>query len=205
LVKTLEGEKPFAITPDGKLLASRGRVKRENIELWRLPDGTMKTLEGHKDTLTSIAISPDGKLLASGSADKTIRLWRLPDGHPLATLKAYDHAVGVVAIDPGGKLLASGDWAGSILLWSLPDGKRLGCLIDLAASSKDVKGSTYTVKNAVTGQTVTYTLPCGSPIPSGASCACNCVPGSLCQCVGFVGGGGQGGGGRCLCMAVRCR
>ena len=28
------------------------------------------------------------------------------------------------------------------------------------------------------GQTITYTLPCGSPIPPGAVCTCNCVPGS---------------------------
>ena len=171
----------------------------------------MKTLEGHKGTLASIAISPDGKLLASGSVDKTIRLWRLPDGHPLGTLKAHDFPVAAIAISPDGKLLASGDRGGSLRLWRLPDGKPLACLVDLAVSFRNVKGSTYTVRNAATGQTLTYTLPCGSPIPSGATCACNCVPGSVCRCVGVGGGsgnrgsGGGGGGYRCVCMAVRCR
>jgi hypothetical protein len=37
------------------------------------------------------------------------------------------------------------------------------------------------------GKTVTYTKPCGSPIPPNATCTCNCVPGSTrsytyCQC-----------------------
>lgn len=34
------------------------------------------------------------------------------------------------------------------------------------------------------GNTYTYTLPCGAPIPAGAICSCNCV--SLCSCVGYV-------------------
>jgi hypothetical protein len=34
------------------------------------------------------------------------------------------------------------------------------------------------------GTTYTYTLPCGSPIPAGAICTCNCV--SLCSCDGHV-------------------
>ncbi|MDR2111577.1 MAG: hypothetical protein LBQ62_00485 [Candidatus Accumulibacter sp.] len=217
LVKMLEGQegrqmRDFTIAPDGKLLASGGRFRGTNIELWSLPDGApISTLKGHEGNLTAIAIGPDGGLLASGSTDRTVRLWRLPDGHPLATLKAHEHPVGVVAISPDGKLLASGDGGGFIRLWRLPDGKRLGCLIDLAASSSKVKGSTYTLTDSVTGQAVTYTLPCGSPIPPGAACVCNCVPGSQCQCVGVGGGSGGGGSGggrgghRCVCMAVRCR
>jgi len=42
-----------------------------------------------------------------------------------------------------------------------------------------------------TGQTRTFTLPCGSPIPAGAVCICNCVAGApvctcdgVCACVG---------------------
>jgi WD40 repeat protein len=170
----------------------------------------VKTLKGHGEWGFLVAIGPDGKLLASGSRDGTVKLWSLPDGAPMKTLQGHGIHVSV-AISLDGKLLASGDRGGSIRLWSLPDGKPLGCLIDLAASPDKVKGSTYTVTDAVTGQTLTYTLPCGSPIPSGATCACNCVPGNICQCVGVGGGGssrGSGGGRggyRCICMAVRCR
>jgi hypothetical protein len=34
------------------------------------------------------------------------------------------------------------------------------------------------------GNTHTYTLPCGAPLPEGAVCTCNCV--SVCSCVGYV-------------------
>jgi hypothetical protein len=34
------------------------------------------------------------------------------------------------------------------------------------------------------GNTYTYTLPCGSPIPEGAICTCNCV--ALCSCDNYV-------------------
>jgi WD40 repeat protein len=34
------------------------------------------TLEGHTDSVDSVAFSPDGLTLASGSYDNTIKLWR---------------------------------------------------------------------------------------------------------------------------------
>src|SRR5262249_51669035 len=42
-------------------------------------------LLGHEGFVNSIAFSPDSKMLASGSADKTVRLWNVATGQPLAT------------------------------------------------------------------------------------------------------------------------
>jgi WD40 repeat protein len=63
-----------AYSPDGKTLASASRDK--TIKLWGSKTGKLQaTLEGHYDTVASLAFSPDGKTLATGGADKTILLW----------------------------------------------------------------------------------------------------------------------------------
>ncbi len=179
----------LVVSLDGKLLASASGDK--TIKLWSLPEGVLvKTLEGHKGPIKALAMSPDGKLLASGSWDRTIKLWSLPDGALLKTMdgRNLDEII-ALAVSPDGKLLASGSKDKTIKLWSLPEGEFVSCLIDLSSNEPDVSGITYEVKNA-SGQTIQYTLPCGSPIPLGAVCVCNCVSGnrsapSTCGCVGY--------------------
>src|SRR5205823_862410 len=85
-------------------------------------------LKAHMAAVNAIAISPDGKTLASGSADKTIKLWSLPEGKLLATLDRHATAVNAIAISPDGKTLASGSADKTIKLWSLPEGKLLATL-----------------------------------------------------------------------------
>ena len=53
------------------------------------------------------------------------------------------------------------------------------------------------------GNTYTYTLPCGSPIPEGAICTCNCV--TLCSCDGYSAPcscNSNSGGSYCTCNMV---
>ncbi|AWI10462.1 hypothetical protein CKA38_02545 [Ereboglobus luteus] len=156
----------------------------------------------------SVCISPDGQLLASGGMDKTIKLWSLPDGALLNTLTGHTGGVTSVCTSPDGKLLASGSSDQTIRLWSLPDGKQLSCLADMAANPANREGATVHMRNEY-GQTITYTLPCGSPLPPGATCRCNCVPGSVkictCQSVATRCRHGCSCVPVCTCQAVRCR
>ncbi|KAJ8584583.1 WD40 repeat-like protein [Rhizopogon salebrosus TDB-379] len=43
----------------------------------------VKTFEGHKKLITSIATFPDDKRIATGSVDKTIRIWKVEDGREM--------------------------------------------------------------------------------------------------------------------------
>jgi hypothetical protein len=157
-----------------------------NIELISYTTGEiLKSLMGHTATLQALAITPDGKLLASAGDDKSIKLWSVPGGELLKTLTGHVKKVNALAISPDGKLLASGSDDKTIRLWALPDGKELFCLMDLGANYRTAEGITYKSENQF-GQAITYTLPCGSPIPPGAVCVCNCVPGSLAMPTGHT-------------------
>ena len=99
----------------------------------RLPWGRytgklIRTLNGHSDTVCSVAISPDGQTLASGSADKTIRLWPLSGGQHHRILTGHSGWVNSVAISPDAHTLVSGSTDSTIKLWNLQTGELLRTL-----------------------------------------------------------------------------
>jgi WD40 repeat protein len=126
-----------------------------------------------------VAIRPQLDLFVVGSEKPDIGLWKLaPAAAEPRKLSGHTAAVRATVITPDGSLLISGSEDKTIRLWSLPDGKFLTNLVDLAINYKHVEGTSYKGTD-IYGRTITFTLPCGSPIPPGAVCTCNCVPGSM--------------------------
>lgn len=170
--------KAISITQDGNsvLTAHAGR----NLQVWSLPDsGAVRQFEAGPGEPYCLAIRPQQDLFAVGSEKPDVALWPLggADATPRA-LAGHMAAVRAVAITPDGSLLISGSDDKTIRLWSLPDGEFLRVLVDLESNTKSVEGVTYQGTD-IYGRTLMFTLPCGSPIPPGAVCVCNCVPGSL--------------------------
>jgi WD40 repeat protein len=69
----------------------------------------------HTGVIQRIGVDRQCRLLATGSWDKTVRLWSLPEGRLLRTLRwpiglGDDGKVYAVAVSPDGKLVAAGGW-----------------------------------------------------------------------------------------------
>ena len=88
----------------------------------------LKTLRGHRDTVTSVEYSPDGSIIATGSADNTIRLWNALTGEIKNTLTGntggHIFVVSSIAFSPDGLTLASGMSDGAIRFWDIETGNQ---------------------------------------------------------------------------------
>ncbi len=111
----------------GLAIGSLGACENENKskEPGKILDNgnVMSNFKAHSDTVNIIRFSPDGKIMVSGSKDRFIKLWSIPDGK---LIKRGGHArnLNTVSFSPDGKTMASG-CDKIIKLWSIPDGKLL--------------------------------------------------------------------------------
>jgi WD40 repeat protein len=181
LEATLEGhESPvecLALSREGTVLVS-GSADRA-VKLWSLAEKRLlATLDGHAAGVTNLAVVLDGRHFVSAASDGGIRLWSLDAPYLEATLAGHTSAVQALAVSPDGRWLVSGDQNGVAILWDLSKPALQTYLFDPEATTSSVRGTSYNVYDQVLDRWITYTLPCGSPIPRGAVCTCNCVPGA---------------------------
>ncbi len=81
----------MAFDPTGQTLASGSGDK--TVKLWEPASGKLlRTLEGHTETVCSVAFDPTGQTLASGSDDNTVKLWEPASGKLLRTLEGHTDA-----------------------------------------------------------------------------------------------------------------
>ncbi len=165
----------IALNRDASLLAVAD--SSGDVTIWT-GDGKLATnLSGHTGSVKAMVFSGDNTQLLTGGIDSTVKVWSMNDGSLLKDIPLDETAIESMAFTPNGKQLIVGG-AKSIHLWSLPEGKQTACLLDLECNEKKTKGLEYDVTTEE-GETISYTLPCGSPIPEGTVCTCNCVPGKI--------------------------
>ncbi len=177
----------MAFHPDGGLLATAADDRK--VRLWETEGGAeIRAMAFTGKPLRALAFLEKGAKLAGAGEDHGIRIWNTGDGAEATTLTGHTGAIRALAANADGTLLASAGDDKTIRVWNWPGGSLRACLLDLEAAPKTVQGIQVETVNTV-GQRVTSTLPCGSPIPTGAVCVCNCVPGRAgpaCSCVGHV-------------------
>src|SRR5262249_26530545 len=75
----------------------------------------------------SVAFAP-GPLVITGSADATLKLWRVRDGREMRSLSGHRGMVNAVAVSPKDGTIASGSRTGEVFLWETGTGRMLKAL-----------------------------------------------------------------------------
>ena len=143
----------LAFSPDGKWLGAAGGEPTVEGEVKVFEVGTWKLIadikNGHSDTVYGLAFSPelqipdDGQkepdpkdknppklkthpafMLATGSADKFVKVWNLPDGKFVKSFEGHTHHVLDVGWMADGKLLASAGGDNTVKVWDFDKGEQ---------------------------------------------------------------------------------
>ncbi|KLP11828.1 putative transcriptional repressor rco-1 [Fusarium fujikuroi] len=135
LVERLEGPDghkdsvySVAFSPSGKDLVS-GSLDR-TIKMWELsaprqgnqpgPKGgkCVKTFEGHRDFVLSVALTPEANWVLSGSKDRGVQFWDPRTGTTQLMLQGHKNSVISVAPSPQGRYFATGSGDMKARIWS---------------------------------------------------------------------------------------
>jgi WD40 repeat protein len=112
------------MTPDGRRAVS-GSFDG-TLRLWDLSNGqTIRTLEGHTNTVWAVTVTPDGRRAVSGSFDGTLRLWDLGTGQTIRTLEGHTNSVWAVTVTPDGRRAVSASADQTLRLWDLESGNEI--------------------------------------------------------------------------------
>ena len=75
----------------------------------------------HDKSLNGVAVAPHLRLVATCSADKTAKVWKMPDLVPVVTLRGHRRGVWACAFSPTDRVLATCGGDKTVRIWSVDD------------------------------------------------------------------------------------
>lgn len=91
--------------------------------LWRAGEAVpLHRLDGHTDTISSLAFSADGTLLASGGLEGAVRVWDVPTGQLVIALEGPTQGIVWMCWHARGSVLLAGSEDATAWMWKLPEG-----------------------------------------------------------------------------------
>ncbi|HPQ69161.1 MAG TPA: WD40 repeat domain-containing protein [bacterium] len=161
----------FTLSRDGRLLTYQGKNDISHI-FDLLLDKDIRQIKGSLPSISS-----DGKLVATYFfRDKNVIVWEVDSGKVRHVFSVGEKKITSLKFSPDNRyLVATRDQR--IGIWDLQADEFVTCLFDREATEFEKKAVQFTATNQY-GQEIVYTLPCGSPLPPGAVCTCNCVAGT---------------------------
>ena len=122
---------PLLFSPDGTMLAGRGRIGAlgNKVRIWKTDTGAeLFTLGGHKGAVSRYTFSPNSKVFATDGEDGTIVLWDVETGKSLLNLiTGNTKPISALAFSADSKVLASGS-GNKIYLWNAHIGDPMGTI-----------------------------------------------------------------------------
>lgn len=86
---------------------------------WRINQGDWASeIQGHKDSVSSLAFSMDGQLLASGGLDGLVQIWDTSSGNLKCTLEGPGGGVEWVSWHPRGHIVLAGSEDSTVWMWN---------------------------------------------------------------------------------------
>ena len=85
----------------------------------------LQTIVAHTQAINILALSPDNKYLISGSWDRTVKIWSLPDGELVETIYAHNQGILALSLIPFNNkekdnyYLVTGGFDQNIKVWKL--------------------------------------------------------------------------------------
>jgi WD40 repeat protein/ferric-dicitrate binding protein FerR (iron transport regulator) len=95
-----------------------------SISIWSRSSDELRSLEGHRGAVQSLAASPDGRFIVSGGEDSALILWSV-DAWKKESVLRTQKPVRTVAVSPDGRKVASGGDDGVVRLWEVATGLEL--------------------------------------------------------------------------------